>query len=202
MTAPWQEYLDAAHRLDSVRRDAAAAVAEEQQALRTAREELPTVRARLALQQQRLTELALQNGAQLDLSPTESDAQAAERAVAGGPAAVLAALRQARSTVDVGDAALAQSPIRVPTSARRNLIVYGAMSLAALILHISFMTLISERTKPLYAGCTAFLLTLVSFGIGWVITGFVSRHRTAALGLIVCALPLIVSTAVITIMWL
>jgi hypothetical protein len=42
---------------------------------------------------------------------------------------------------------------------------------------------------------------LVSFGIGWVITGVVSRSRTALLGLIVCALPLILSTAVITFLW-
>jgi hypothetical protein len=202
VTSPWQEYLDAAHQLDSVRRDAATAVAAEQQALRTAREELPGVRARLGLQQQRLTELALQTGSHLDLTPTVADAEAAEQVVAGGPTAVLAALRQVRSTVDSADAGLAQRPIRMPSSVRRNLIVYGAISAAALILHISFMTLIAERTKPLYAGCTAFLLTLVGFGIGWVVTGIVSRSRTAALGLIICALPLIISTAVITVMWL
>lgn len=198
----WQEYLDAAHRLDSVRREAAATAAAEQQALRTAREELPEVKARMALQQQRLSEIALRTGAPLDLGPTTADMQAAERAVTGGPAVVLAALRQARSTVDVADAALAQSPAPVRLPLRRNLTIYGSMALAALIIHVAFITLIDDRTKPLYAGCTAFLLTLVSFGIGWVITGVVSRTRTAALGLIVCALPLIISTLVITLLWL
>lgn len=202
MSGPWQDYLDAAHRLDSVRREAAAAVASEQQTLRTAREELPAVKARLALQQQRLTEFALRTGAPLDLNPTGSDVRAAERAVAGGPAVVLAALRQARSTVDVADAALAQNPTPAPTPLRRNLIIYGAMGLAALIIHVAFIMLVDDRTKPLYAGCTAFLLTLVSFGIGWVITGMVSRSRTPLLGLIVCALPLALSTAVITFLWL
>ena len=202
MTGPWQEYLDAAHRLDSVRREAATAVATEQQALRTAREELPGVKARLALQQQRLTELALQTGAQLDLSPTAADTQAAERAVTGGPAVTLAALRQARSTVDVADAALARSPVRAPSSLRRNVFIYGAFSLAALILQIAFVSLVEDRTKPLFAGCTAFVLALASFGIGWVITGIVSRTRNAPLGLIVCALPVFLSTAVYTVLWM
>jgi hypothetical protein len=198
----WQEYLEAAHRLDSVRRDAAAAAAAEQQALLTVREELPEVRARLTLQQQRLGEIAMRTGAPLDLGPTTADTQAAERAVTGGPAVVLAALRQARSTVDAADAALARNPATVPFALRRNLTIYGATALAALILHVAFITLIDDRTKPLYAGCTAFILTMVSFGIGWVITGLVSRTRTAVLGLIVCALPLIISTAVITFLWL
>lgn len=201
MTGPWQEYLDAAHRLDSVRREAAATAAAEQQALRTAREELPAVKARLALQQQRLSELALRSNAALDLGPTATDTQSAERAVAGGPAVVLAALRQARSTVDVADAALAQAPVKAPTSLRRNLFIYGAMALAAVIIHVAFVSLVDDRTKWLYAGCTAFLLTLASFGVGWVITGIVSRSRTALLGLIICALPLVVSTAVITVVW-
>jgi hypothetical protein len=198
----WQEYLDAAHRLDSVRREAAAVAAAEQQALRTVREELPAVKARLALQQQRLTEVALRTGAPLDLTPTTADEQAAERAVAGGPAVVLAALRQARSTVDVADAALAQNPTPSATPLRRNLTIYGAMGLAALIIHVAFIMLVDDRTKPLYAGCTGFLLTLVSFGIGWVVTGMVSRSRTPLLGLVVCALPLMLSTIVITLMWL
>lgn len=202
MTGPWQEYLDAAHRLDSVRREAATAAAAEQQALRTAREELPAVKARLALQQQRLTEFAVRTGAVLDLSPTGADVQAAERAVAGGPAVVLAALRQARSTVDVADAALAQSPAPSPTSFRRNVVIYGAMGLAALIIHVAFIMLVDDRTKPLYAACTAFLLTLVAFGIGWAVTGMVSRTRTPLLGLVLCGLPLAISTVVITLLWL
>jgi hypothetical protein len=202
VTSPWQEYLDAAHHLDSVRREAAAAVAGEQQALRAAREELPAVKARLALQQQRLTELALRTGASLDLSPTAADMHAAERAVAGDPAVVLTALRQARSTVDIADAALARSPAHSPISIRRNVTIYGAMALAAVVIHVGFIMLVDDRTKPLYAGCTAFLLTLVSFGIGWIITGMFSRTRTPVLGALVCALPLVLSTIVITLLWL
>lgn len=202
MSDVWQEYLDAARRLDTVRREAAAASAAEQQALRTAREELPAVKARLALQQQRLTEFALRTGAALDLAPTGPDVHAARHAVAGGPAAVLAALREARATVDIADATLARSPTRSPLSIRRNLTIYGAMSLAAVVIHVAFIMLVDNRTKPLYAGCTAFLLTLVSFGIGWVVTGMVSRTRTPVLGLLVCALPLALSTIVITLLWL
>jgi len=203
MTGAWQEYLEAAERLDTVRREAAAAVAAEQAALRTAREELPPIRARLALQQQRVAEMAAQAGRPAPpLTPAGADTASADRAVAGGPAVVLAALRQARSTVDVADAALAQAPTAPPSAVTRNLTVYGGLAAAALVAQIAFVLLVSERTRPLYAGCTGFLLALLSFGVGWIATGVISRTRTAALGLAICALPLIVSTAVFTILWL
>jgi hypothetical protein len=203
MTGAWQEYLEAAERLDAVRRDAAATVAAEHAALRAAREELPQIRARLALQQQRMVELAGQIGRAAPLlAPVSADTVSAERAVAGGPAVVLAALREARSTVDMADAALAQNPPAPPSPIARNLTVYGALAAAALLAQVLFVLLVSERTRPLYAGCTGFLLALVSFGVGWVVTGVISRTRTAALGLAVCALPLIVSTALFTILWL
>jgi len=195
--------LEAAERLDTVRRDAAAAVAAEQAALRTAREELPPIRARLALQQQRVTEMAAQAGRLVPaLAPAGADTAAADRAVAGGPAVILAALRQARSTVDVADAALAQAPTAPPSAVFRNLTVYGGLAAAAVIAQVVFVLLVSERTRPLYAGCTGFLLALLSFGVGWIVTGVISRSRTAALGLVVCALPLMASTAVFTILWL
>jgi hypothetical protein len=203
MTGAWQEYLEAAERLDTVRREAAAAVAAEQAAVRSAREELPPIRARLALQQQRVTEMAAQAGRPAPpLTPTSADTASANRAVVGGPAVVLAALRQARSTVDVADAALAQAPTAPPSPLLRNLTVYGALATAALVAQVVFVLLVSERTRPLYAGCTGFLLALVSFGVGWIVTGVISRTRMAALGLAVCALPLIVSTMVFTILWL
>ncbi|NUT35660.1 MAG: hypothetical protein HOV79_21610, partial [Hamadaea sp.] len=60
--------------------------------------------------------------------------------------------------------------------------------------------LVDARTQPLYGGCLTFLLTFVSFGIGWIVTGIVSRTRTAALGLAVCAVPMLLSTALYTVL--
>ncbi|NUR69567.1 MAG: hypothetical protein HOU81_01980 [Hamadaea sp.] len=203
MTGAWQEYLAAAERLDAVRREAAAGVAAEQAALRAAREELPPIRARLALQQQRMSEMATMSGRQMPvLTPNPAETTSAERAVTGGPAVVLAALRQALSTVDVADGALAQAPTRPPSATNKNLGVYGGLAAVALLAQIAFVLLVDERTRPLYAGCTGFLLGFGAFGIGWIATGVISRTRTAALGLAVVALPLLLSTAVFTLLWI
>jgi hypothetical protein len=203
MTGAWQDYLEAAERLDAVRREAAAAVAAEQAALRAAREELPPIRARLQLQQQRMAEIATtSNRAMPVLVPNPVDTTNAERAVVGGPAVVLAALRQARSTVDVADAALAQAPIRPPSATSRNLAIYGGLAAAALLAQVLFVLLVDPRTRPLYAGCTGFLLGFVAFGVGWIVTGVVSRTRTAAVGLATVALPLLLSTAIFTLLWM
>lgn len=203
LTGVWQEYLEAAERLDAVRREAAAGVAAEQSAVRAAREELPPIRARLALQQQRMAEMATVSGRPMPvLVPSPAETASAERAVTGGPAVVLAALRQAMSTVDVADGALAQAPTRPPSATTRNLGVYGGLAAVALLAQIVFVLLVDERTRPLYAGCTGFLLGFGAFGIGWIATGVVSRTRTAAVGLAVVALPLLLSTAVFTLLWI
>jgi hypothetical protein len=203
VTSAWHEYLEAAQRLDTVRRDAASAVAAQQAALRSAREELPAVHARLVVQQRRLGEMATHAGTgPPDLLPGPAEAAAANRAVAGGPLVILAALRQARSNVDLADAALAQMPAAPSAQLVRNLSVYGALAAVALIVQIAFVLLVDARTRPFYAGCTGFLLAALSFGIGWVITGVVSRSRNTPIGLAVCALPLAVSTAVFTALWL
>ncbi|MCP2326259.1 hypothetical protein HDA40_004766 [Hamadaea flava] len=203
MTGAWQEYLAAAERLDAVRREASTSVATEQAALRAAREELPPIRARLALQQQRMAEMATASGRPMPpLAPTPAETTSAERAVSGGPAVVLAALRQAMSTVDVADGALAQAPTRPPSATTRNLAVYGGLAAAALLAQIVFVLLVDERTRPFYAGCTGFLLAFGAFGIGWIATGVISRTRTAAMGLAVVALPQVLSTAVFALLWL
>ncbi|WP_034590899.1 hypothetical protein [Hamadaea tsunoensis] len=199
MTGPWQEYLEAAHRLDTVRRDAATTAAAEQAALRAAREEVPAVRARLALQQQRLAEAAVRIGSPVpDLTPGPADTAAAERAVAGGPPVVLAALRQAKSTVDVADAALAQAPTAPPSAVGRNIAIYGALAGLTLVLQVIFLFLVDPHHRALYAGCTGFLMTLLSFSVGWIVTGVVSRTRTALLGFVVCAAPFVLSLVVYT----
>jgi hypothetical protein len=107
----WQEYLAATRRLDAVRRGAATAAGEQAQTVQVARQQLTAVRARLAPQQSRLRKLGVP---ELALTPTHPEVAAAARALAGGPEAVLAALRQARSTADTVDATLAGTRLPGP----------------------------------------------------------------------------------------
>lgn len=102
----WQEYLSAAQELDLVRRNAAAATAEQQETLRAAREELVTVRRRLTVQQARFAEFTGRHGVRLPtLIPTGTEVNAALEPD-GGPAGALAALRRAQSTMEDTDAEL------------------------------------------------------------------------------------------------
>src|SRR3954451_23093658 len=101
---PWADYLEASQRLDAVRRAASAASSEQAATVQAAVQELNAVRARLAPQRARLVQdLGVPEGALLSQPPERA---LAAQAVAGGPAAVLAALRQARVTADAADAAM------------------------------------------------------------------------------------------------
>lgn len=196
MTGPWQDYLNAAQRLDAVRREAAEVVAAEAAALRAAREELPAVRARIALQQQRLSEIAASGGGSPPaLIPTQADAAAANRQVNGGPAVVLAALRQARSTVEVADAAIATG---APSRALdlRPLLVYGPIAAVLLAVQV-FLTIVSDSR----VGSLVFLvpcdatMAVLGWGLGWLLVKPIlkTRDRGALLGALVCALPVVLS---------
>jgi hypothetical protein len=125
----WQDYLAAAQRLDAVRRAAATAAGEQAHGVRTAQEELTGIRARLVPQQSRLRALGVPEG---DLRPSEPEVAAAGRAMAAGPDAVLAALREARATADAADSAT-ELPGTGPLARPRTLL-YGAFALGALLL--------------------------------------------------------------------
>lgn len=102
----WQEYLTTVQELDAVRRDAAAVAAEQQETLRAAREELVAVRRRLTVQQARFAEVTGRHGVRL---PTLTPGGAEVSAALGpdhGPAAALAALRRAQSTMEEADGEL------------------------------------------------------------------------------------------------
>ena len=101
---PWADYLAAAQRLDAVRRAASAASTEQAATVQAAQQELAAVRARLAPQRARLVQDF--GVPESDLAPQPADRAVAAQAVAGGPGAVLAALRQARGTADAADAAM------------------------------------------------------------------------------------------------
>ena len=133
----WEEYLAAAQRLDAVRRGAATAAGEQAEAVQDAREELTSVRARLVPQQARLRAMGVPEP---ELVPAPAEVAAASRAMAAGPAAVLAGLRQARGTADVADVMVTatRSPSSNGPTRRRTwvhgLVVYGPFALAVLVL--------------------------------------------------------------------
>src|SRR5689334_16154434 len=84
---PWAAYLAAARDLDAVRRAASSVAGEQAATIDTARQELSSVRARLAPQRARL--IRDFGVPELDLTPYEDERAAALAAVTGGPAAVL-----------------------------------------------------------------------------------------------------------------
>lgn len=136
---PWEEYRAAVTHLAEVRRRAAADAAARGDALQAAREELVVVRRRLTIQQVRFAEACGRYRVRLPgLTPSNAEINAALEP-GSDPAAVLGALRRARSTLDDMDAALAdlrrpRRAARLATLIRalRSRIIYGAMALVVL----------------------------------------------------------------------
>ncbi|GAA0480239.1 hypothetical protein Ade02nite_38480 [Paractinoplanes deccanensis] len=195
---PWADYLAAAQRLDAVRRAASAAAGEHQAAATTARQELSAVRAQLAQQEARL-------GGELgvpltELRPTQADLNVATQAVAGGPSAALAALRQARQTADTAEALLTgPAPSREWRPWTRNLLVYGPFAVVVLIVQIALYLVASPGSVPNYALLCGLSMPLVAFGLGWATIGFVwgggdePVDRTPIVGAIACLAPVLLT---------
>jgi hypothetical protein len=188
----WTEYLDTLHKLDAVRREAAAEAAAEAEAVAQARSELPIVQTRLGIQAGRLLEAALNVGAPPPtLTPGPAEQQTAEQAAAGGPAAILAALGQARSTVDVADAAIVRIGEREAPQAIRNLVAYGPAGFVAMVIQIGFTLLVDPRTKILYAFFCGFTMAAMLWAAAWLLLGMIypGKDKTARFGAAICALP-------------
>lgn len=197
-TGPWADYLAAAQRLDTVRRAATTAVSEQAAALQSARQELAAVRARLAPQRSRLTQdLGVP---EIDLVPQAADLVLATQAVAGGPGAALAALRQARATADAADAAMLGPRPRSPERPwARNLLVYGPFAAVVLIVQIVLYLVAPSGSVPTYALICGLSLPVLAFGLGWVTIGFVygdgsaKVDRTPIIGVIACLTPVLLT---------
>jgi hypothetical protein len=196
---PWADYLAAAQRLDAVRRRASAAAGEQQAALAAARQELSAVRARLAPQQARM--IRDFGVPEADLIPRPAELEAATRAVAGGPAVVLAALRQARRTADAADATIIgpgpASPLR-PWA--RNLLIYGPFAAVVLIVQIVLYLVAPQGSVPTYALLCGLSMPVLAFGLGWLTIGFVyggGDHgrvdRTPIVGVVACLTPVLLT---------
>ncbi|SNT66092.1 hypothetical protein SAMN05421812_13220 [Asanoa hainanensis] len=202
----WSDYCAAAQRLDAVRRGAATAAGEQAQTTRAAREELSAVRARLVPQQARLREAGVPD---VDLHPTQADAEAAGRAIAGDPAGVLTALHQARSTADRADAALLGVPgaalgvtgPRTPvTSWVRNMLVYGPFAGAVLVVQIALLVTAHGTPMTIYALGCGLALPLVALGFAWVTIGAAfpaptgcKVDRTLPIGAATCFAPILIT---------
>lgn len=199
----WEDYLAAARRLDGVRRSAATVRAEQDEAMRAAREDLTGVRQRVTLQQARFAEIAGRHRVRLpSLSPADSDVNAA-LVPGSGPTAVLAALHHARSTLDTADAELTllDGPGAAERSpAVRNLTVYGAFALLILVLQLILFVVTPEESLPLLAPICGLALPLLAFGLGWLAVGLVYPatpvDRTPLVGAMVClVVPVLLTCA-------
>jgi hypothetical protein len=195
---PWADYLAAAQGLDAVRRAASTAAGEQQAAAAAARQELAAVRARLAPQHARMVrDFGVPEG---DLTPQPADLALAAQAVSGGPAAVLAALRQARVTADAADATIiGPAPARPWRPWARNLLVYGPFAAAVLVVQIVLYLLAPQGSVPTYALLCGLSMPLIAFGLGWVTIGFVyggepgKLDRTPIVGAIACLVPVLLT---------
>ncbi|MFI5493337.1 hypothetical protein [Actinoplanes sp. NPDC051859] len=194
----WDDYLAAAQRLDAVRRAASAAAGEQAVTAQAAQQELLAVRARLAPQRSRL---AQDFGVpEARLIPLQAEQAAAAQAVSGGPAAVLAALRQARATADAADAGmLGPGPGEPLRPWARNLLVYGPFAAAVLIVQIILYLVAPAGSLPTYALLCGLSLPLLAYALGWLTIGFVYGggpervDRTPVVGAVTCLTPVLLT---------
>jgi hypothetical protein len=196
-TGPWADYLAAAQRLDTVRTAVTTAATEHAAAVQAGAQELSAVRARLAPQRARLVQ---DLGVPIEaLIPTDAELMQATQAVAGGPDAVLAALRQARGTADAADATMLAGPRRRGAWRpwARNLLVYGPFAAAVLIVQIVLYLVAPSGSVPTYALLCGLSMPVLAFGLGWVTIGFVygpgKVDRTPIVGAIACLTPVLLT---------
>jgi hypothetical protein len=200
VAGPWAAYLAAAQRLDAVRRAAGAASSEQAATVQGAQQELAGVRARLATQRVRLVQDFGVPDADLMTQPGEQ--MAAAQMVAGGPAAALAALRQARGTADAADAAMLGPGPRIPLGPwSRNVLIYGPFAAAVLIVQIVLYLVAPSGSLPTYALLCGLSMPALAFGLGWLTIGFVygggpqKVDRTPIAGVITCLTPVLLTCA-------
>ncbi|MFI2710348.1 hypothetical protein ACH495_09490 [Micromonospora sp. NPDC018662] len=198
----WAEYVAAARQLDGVRRAASTAAGEQARSVTAAREELTGVRERLAAQQSRLRELGVPA---ISLAPTPPEVSEAARSMAGGPSAVLAALRAAGGWADAADDTLAARGL--PRLARwparpRNLLVYGPLALVVPLLQLILYAVTGPGPVTVLALLVGLPLPAVAFMLGWLAVGRVFRprptdrvDRTPRFGALVCLVPAVLTAA-------
>lgn len=202
--AAWAEYLAATRQLDEVRRGAATAAGEQARAVAAAREELATVRARLAGQEARLREAGVPP---ISLAPTPPELSAANRSMASGPTPVLAALRGAADRVESADAVLAARGLvnlaGWPVVAR-NLLCYAPLALLMPLVQLILLTVTGPGTVSAAALVVGLATPAAAFAAGWWWVGRLAApdaggqpDRTPRLGALVCLVPAVLASAVL-----
>jgi hypothetical protein len=200
----WQAYEAAARQLDAIRRAAVAEAARHGRAMQAARDELSLVRAQMSASQERLRGLG---ASPASLLPREADVSAAEQLLDGRPGDVLDALHRARSTLESSDAALigqgTRRRIRLSRLARRNLLGYAPLALAALVGQVMLYLIASGGPATTPVLLVGPLISMAAFGLGWLTVGHAFPagpsgrvERTPLLGVVVCAVPALVAFVV------
>ncbi len=199
-SGPWAEYLAAAQRLDAVRRAASAAAGEQAATVQAAHQELASVQARLAPQRARLVQDL--RVPEQELIPLPAEQAFAAQAVAGGPAAILGALRQAYAAADAADAGmLGPGPTGPFRPWARNLLIYGPFAAAVLIVQIVLYLVAPSGSLPTYTLLCGLTMPVLAFGLGWLTIGFVygggggdaKVDRTPLVGAIACGTPVLLT---------
>lgn len=195
MMPAWDDYQAAAQRLDRVRRDAAAAVAEQTAAVQAARQELTVVRQRLALQRARLTDLATRAGVTVPLAPDPPLPDPP------GPAAAAALLRQATADLVAADALVSEvdsgtvtrGPFPDWPQVLRNIVVYGGVALLILVVQVVFYFRFASPQTEFFALVCGATLPAAGYGIAWLTVGLLygKVDRTPVLGAAISAAPVV-----------
>ncbi|GAB3856105.1 hypothetical protein GCM10029963_51900 [Micromonospora andamanensis] len=156
----------------------------------------------MAPQESRLRELGVPP---ISLVPTPPELAEATRSMSGGPAAVLAALRDARrSAVGADDTLAARGLPRVAhwPARSRNLLVYGPLGLLVPILLIVVFLLAGTGAVTALAVLVGLPAPAVAFGLGWLLVGrcFPAGpgervDRTPRFGALACLVPAVVVNA-------
>lgn len=200
----WVDYLAAARQLDGIRRGAATAAGEQARAVQIAREELATVRARLAGQEARLRESGVPP---ISLVPTPPELSAASRSMASGPATVLAALRVAAGRVDAADTALATRRM-IDTAGwpvvARNLLGYAPLALLMPLVQLVLLAVTGPSPLSAAALVVGLAMPAAAFAAGWWWVGRLAGpdaggqpDRTPRLGVLVCLIPAVLASTVL-----
>jgi hypothetical protein len=216
MTEPWTAYVGAIGELDVARRNAAAAVASQEEAARAARAELAGVRQRIALQRARIVDVANRAGRSApDLTPQPTDQSTAALlipvSVMDPTPGVTAALRGAVATLDAADTALTDAADAPSGSgllagwapSARNAIPYAWYALLALVALVFINAYAGDSPSAQFVAFGfdlavpfgAFLLGVLSIGLLFARDRDGRKPRSIALGVLICAVPLLVGLA-------
>lgn len=213
----WARYAASVRELDQVRRDAVAAVVAQRDAAGIARAQIAMARQRAASQRSRfiaVTARLSSSRARVELSDSDlaGTSAAVSTSAASDPAAgISTALRAAAATLDAADATLSMvvdRPARAGLPGRwrpaaRNVIVYlwyAALSLIAIVA-VDRGAGPGARTGLLVTAAVigtavAALMAWLSIGALFASVADGDRCRSTWLGVLICALPLVIEIVV------